>query len=660
MKKLLFLIFIFSPFLFGGCSLFDEKMDDEKMDDENKIDEGEVLKIRAQDLSFSIFQIVTIDLGETNFSDGKIEGTTLEGVKMPLFVQDNLLTFMVPKLNRGSYKLVFLENSKPFNISFQVKTHELKETPAGYLANYQKKSIDQIEALEKNKSLLSEEKRNVLEKDLAIIKKLFAGQFAKAALLNESDLMDMAYFLEANKDWINELTNSFQKFNSSIPNARISNEEILNVEVVGKIIMENFVTAVAPIVEHSQKIVTLISLGIPDGSEVTGIGDSEGKSTGLDLAIETILLDIQNLFVEIETSANFVRIVGDEAIKSNLKYKYEFENQETYELYVSRNYRTLYSQDENSPVPFVKEYLSSFKNLLIEWDKVRSYSSLELAFSPTNPSTLSTFDSKIFRVHSEHLGVSSISNSRVSNSVEKNNGKLLVNFFTSEWYRQVFKFNINYENVNFGNKVELNEAILITKVVTMIDLRDGNVYRIMKIGTQIWFAENLRYTDSNISHITSAKDWPVVGAVPNTKAAWAYYNNDPSNDSTNGKLYNWYAVQTGILCPQGWHIPTDAEVKVLSNFLVGALAGVKMKATTEWKPPYEDIQNESGFSGLPSGLRNPLDGSFYNQGSNTLFWSSTIGGIGAFGFSLSSGSSALQLENNYAKEHGASCRCLQD
>jgi len=62
--------------------------------------------------------------------------------------------------------------------------------------------------------------------------------------------------------------------------------------------------------------------------------------------------------------------------------------------------------------------------------------------------------------------------------------------------------------------------------------------------------------------------------------AHAIYNNDAANNTTYGKLYNWYAVvDSRNLYPTGWHVPTDAEWTTLENFLGGAgVAGGKMKS----------------------------------------------------------------------------------
>ena len=135
---------------------------------------------------------------------------------------------------------------------------------------------------------------------------------------------------------------------------------------------------------------------------------------------------------------------------------------------------------------------------------------------------------------------------------------------------------------------------------------EGNVYSVVQIGTQLWMSENLKTMKYN-----DDTDIPLeidnIAWVGLTTGAYCWYQNDEAaNKDIYGALYNWYAVETGNLCPDGWHIPTDAEWSALGSFLGGnSIAGGKMKATgTEyWSAPNTDATNESGFAGLPGGNR---------------------------------------------------------
>ncbi len=195
-------------------------------------------------------------------------------------------------------------------------------------------------------------------------------------------------------------------------------------------------------------------------------------------------------------------------------------------------------------------------------------------------------------------------------------------------------------------------------------LTDGKTYPSLTIGTQQWMDKNLDVTTYRngdpIPYVTDLTEWAGL-----TTGAWCYYNNDPSNNGTYGKLYNWYAVNDPRgLAPVGWHVPTNAEWTTLTTYLGGTIvAGGKMKVTgtTTWLSPNTDATNTSGFSGLPGGLRY-CEGGFNNVGERGYWWSSTEGETSpdlAWSRYL-----RYNFSNVYAqrleKQDGFSVRCLRD
>ncbi|MEZ5008620.1 MAG: FISUMP domain-containing protein [Chitinophagales bacterium] len=187
------------------------------------------------------------------------------------------------------------------------------------------------------------------------------------------------------------------------------------------------------------------------------------------------------------------------------------------------------------------------------------------------------------------------------------------------------------------------------------DPRDGQTYNIVQIGNQCWFAENLRYSGS-IPEVSGASNWE---AIPNTPA-WCYYEDDAANNAIYGKLYNWYAVNSGSICPSGWHIATDTEWTILTDYLGGSnIGGGKMKSTTGWEEPNNDATNSSGFSGLPGGDRY-FSGSFYGGGSYGCWWTATESFIeDAWSRGLISSNGSVN-RTFYTKTKGLSCRCVRD
>ncbi len=195
---------------------------------------------------------------------------------------------------------------------------------------------------------------------------------------------------------------------------------------------------------------------------------------------------------------------------------------------------------------------------------------------------------------------------------------------------------------------------------------EGNQYKTVVIGTQEWMAENLKTTKYNdgskITNITEAVKWG-----DDTLGAWCYYNNDATNNTKYGKLYNWYAVSPTKnggknVCPTGWHLPTADEWNVLTEYLGGdTIAGNKMKevGTTSWKITNNKITNASLFTGLPGGVRNN-EGNFFEFGTMGTWWTSDEYFTG-FAFYNTMQITDSQLTSLFIFEkNGLSVRCLKD
>jgi uncharacterized protein (TIGR02145 family) len=185
---------------------------------------------------------------------------------------------------------------------------------------------------------------------------------------------------------------------------------------------------------------------------------------------------------------------------------------------------------------------------------------------------------------------------------------------------------------------------------------DGNLYHSISIGKQVWLTENLRTTHYNDgSPITYNETWTMM-----TEGAYGLYDDDTAvYKKTYGTLYNWYAVNSGKLCPKGWHVPTEEEWTTLITFLGGeSSAGEKMKVPVSHVPAW-DGNNSSGFSALPSGQRSPSDGVPSGLNNMASFWSSTENGTGAWYHTLYT--SAPRIGSAFiTKTYGFSVRCIKD
>lgn len=186
----------------------------------------------------------------------------------------------------------------------------------------------------------------------------------------------------------------------------------------------------------------------------------------------------------------------------------------------------------------------------------------------------------------------------------------------------------NSAGTSYGNQV--------TFITPVTDI-EGNIYKTVAIGSQVWMAENLRTVrfndNTDINNITDNAAW-----ITTTAPAYSWYNNNNANKDVYGTLYNWYAVNTAKLCPTGWHVPADSEYNTLEMHLGlsstevhiygfrGTDQGTQIKSTSTWAENGNGT-NSSGFNALGAGYRQWITGEFYGSGTFTYFWSSTDDGI---------------------------------
>jgi uncharacterized protein (TIGR02145 family) len=192
---------------------------------------------------------------------------------------------------------------------------------------------------------------------------------------------------------------------------------------------------------------------------------------------------------------------------------------------------------------------------------------------------------------------------------------------------------------------------------------NGYTYSSVVLGNgQEWMSENLRTTNyRNGDPIPTGLNDATWGST--TSGAYAIYDNDNANDVIYGKLYNWYAVADArAVCPIGWHVPTDGEWTMLTDYLGGeGVAGGKMKTTGTqyWLSPNTAATNESGFSGLPGGSRY-YNGGFGNVGSLGYWWSSSEGFTGGAWARILYYDDGGASQSSINKQSGFFVRCIRD
>jgi uncharacterized protein (TIGR02145 family) len=219
-----------------------------------------------------------------------------------------------------------------------------------------------------------------------------------------------------------------------------------------------------------------------------------------------------------------------------------------------------------------------------------------------------------------------------------------------------------------SNEKRARENDLRVRSGSVTDPRDGQVYRTIRIGNQVWMSENLRAEKLNdgtkISNVTVDTVWWHFYSP-----AYSWYSNDSlSFKAAYGALYNWYAVNTGKLCPSGWHVPTDAEWTTLSESLGGQhVAGDKLKATGEvfWKNPYDKTikpSNESGFTAIPAGFRGcgEVQPTFDSMDYFASWWSSSVESENYIWRRYMENTSPEFWRDEVPRSVGLSVRCLKN
>ena len=216
---------------------------------------------------------------------------------------------------------------------------------------------------------------------------------------------------------------------------------------------------------------------------------------------------------------------------------------------------------------------------------------------------------------------------------------------------------------------------------TLTDDRDGQTYKTVKIGEQWWMAENLNYAYTGVPF--------KVRGFTSDSTSWCY-DNDAANCAKYGRLYTWAAAMdsAGIIpgntangcgygklcklgnvkvrgvCPEGWHLPTEAEWSTLFDAVGGqVIAGIMLKSTEGWKDKNDGTSGNGsdnfGFSALPAGGRY-YDGDFNGEGNDANFWSSTEDDSNAAYYMRLYYSIDYAYLGNYFKDDGFSVRCLRD
>lgn len=279
-----------------------------------------------------------------------------------------------------------------------------------------------------------------------------------------------------------------------------------------------------------------------------------------------------------------------------------------------------------------------------------------------------------------------LDNNKIANYGSSNSYTLSIFGLTTGTTYFVRAYAKNNSSITYGNEVSFSTP----SFGSMSDI-DGNVYKTIKIGNQIWMAENLkvtRYQNGDlIPTVTDAANWKKL-----TTGGKCSFNNNDSYINTYGYLYNWFTINdVRKIAPVGWHIPSDNEWSTLIKYLIANgynadactdcnNAAKSLAATTGWTiynhTYYNAIgndlskNNKSGFSALPGGRRTTINGDdkydlpvFLSLGNSGYWWSSTEYSKLYPNLAISKRldyNVDIMGQNYSEKQFGLSIRCIKD
>ena len=271
----------------------------------------------------------------------------------------------------------------------------------------------------------------------------------------------------------------------------------------------------------------------------------------------------------------------------------------------------------------------------------------------------------------------------VTNHRDKDNNLMLYNnrlLPGIEYYARVYatteKDTLYGDTVSFITKsptisTHFNEDLTYD---TVSDI-DENIYKTIKIGSQVWMAENLKTTHFNDgSSIPLVEDSYTWSRLESPGYCW-FENDEAVFKDMYGGYYNWYTVNTGQLCPAGWHVPAEEDWKELKMSLgmseehadldyglAGTIVGdmIKETGTFNWVEESTLATNESGFTALPGGERMVGPADFLWEGTGASWWSATqYFSTNAWSHGAVYSYAGMYRSSMYDQAYGLNVRCVK-
>ncbi len=609
------------------------------------------------------FETAQLNTANATLSDSFYTGN-LNGVAVQFKNYTGRLLFFIPNLPAGNYALKVLIAETEYTVPLQITALPLVPNPTVLIQNSVAQNDSAMAHITQFADSLTSGDKTAVLNDLSTVNNLLTQLNIRYNTLSPSEKEEFAKVLAANSWWLNEVHESCSLLLSDVASYKTATE-VADYEQRVNISMSKYLTAVAVVVSHIPKIAFLTAAGALVGSVLPIIGTGVGASVGAGIAIGLMLVDVQTLMASIDRLVNTAILPTGDMLAQKTTSLINFTSNSERDLLVKINYRSAYTADANTTVPIAAKFVKGLIDFKSAYLVVKSYLPASLR-TPKLITNVPTYRTLNLQVNSSYLNISDISNNNVTLiSLQKTEGRFLPTFKNSNNTAQNFTFKVNYTNADFGNQSVTTDANITTTLSTVTDI-DGNIYNVIPIGNQLWMRENLKtshYRDGTaITEVEDSTNWADIYTFNSQNDAWCYPNSNPANNAALGKLYNWFAtIDPHGLCPAGWHLPSDTEYTVLTDFLGGeATAGGKMKVVDLWCQPNSGADNSSGFTALPVPYR-----SYYatwgGHEDRAIFWTSTQYSTPTSAFMRELACFNEIAERNVLyRESGFSVRCIKD
>lgn len=574
-------------------------------------------------------QVVEIDLPNTSLTSTEYIGTIGSENVTLLKGDDHQLWFMVPTtLALGKQELT-ISDLNNLKVTYNIKAVELPDSPDAVISSFQN-NLNTFQAT----PFGNPETQNAINS--------FNQVYQNSS---EEEKIEFASLYHINKELFDAIIlNDFS--NLSGKNSEAANEALFKYKAAIVIM-----TASALVVVYGTTPIEKIS-----GAVLMVVAGCKSVDFGRDFAEQKINT----------VTVKMNEITGVNNRNSLLSGVLELQNDEDQTVPFNTVDRTVIAADatkENSSTKLFFTNLIKYNGLVNQVNPILEWINTNIPFTnfdlipvqvvpstsatTINPINTQTYNSVSLSINNPNLSL--VSTSLASEGQLKIKVKIVGT--TETTVEGFINYSFNDEFSTFSGKIPVRVSS-DTENVT--------------IGTQVWMRKNLdvsTYRNGDpIPQVQDPTEW-----INLTTGAWCYYENNSGNGPIYGKLYNWYAVNDPRgLAPEGYHIPSDDEWIILTNFLGGEnIAGGKMKSigtleagTGLWEDPNEYATNESGFTGVPGGYVG--DFGSVALGWQGCWWSSSgVNSSNAWCRRLFYGNNEA-FRDSFEKYYGMSIRCLKD